>query len=183
MKSLPPKEVILYKLIIQTNQYAGNFERELCAYLTGQIGDCEVGLEVAESFEEVCPEDICAEIQDITTSEVDDRGTYRPVGICFDLEESSGGNSALEIYFESLPSVETWEYIKSRIKKLAEEETNPLYRRAGYGKDTIPKILKVYWAKVVTTQETFYSDIEDSDYPSLYSEFVGEEPALTAALS
>lgn len=28
---------------IDTNQYAGNFEREMCAYITGQYGDCGVG--------------------------------------------------------------------------------------------------------------------------------------------
>jgi hypothetical protein len=32
------------KLIaLDTNQYAGNFERELCAYLTGRVGECGVG--------------------------------------------------------------------------------------------------------------------------------------------
>jgi hypothetical protein len=31
--------------IIDTEDYAGNFERHLCAYLTGQIGECEVGVE------------------------------------------------------------------------------------------------------------------------------------------
>jgi hypothetical protein len=29
--------------IIDTDQYAGNFERELCAYMTGVVGDCDVG--------------------------------------------------------------------------------------------------------------------------------------------
>jgi hypothetical protein len=29
--------------IIDTNKYAGNFEREMCAYLTGVIGECGVG--------------------------------------------------------------------------------------------------------------------------------------------
>lgn len=30
-------------LIIQTNEYSGNFERELCAHCTGQTGECGVG--------------------------------------------------------------------------------------------------------------------------------------------
>lgn len=34
---------IKYLLVIDTEQYAGNFERPLCAYLTGRIGDCSVG--------------------------------------------------------------------------------------------------------------------------------------------
>jgi hypothetical protein len=32
-----------YGIIIDTEQYAGNFERELCAFLTGRVGDCGVG--------------------------------------------------------------------------------------------------------------------------------------------
>jgi len=38
--------------IIDTDQYAGNFEREMCAYCTGTIGQCEVGKEMATLFEE-----------------------------------------------------------------------------------------------------------------------------------
>lgn len=41
----------MYKFIIDTDQYSGNFEREMCAYLTGQIGECGVGSEYAELFE------------------------------------------------------------------------------------------------------------------------------------
>lgn len=38
--------------IIDTDQYAGNFEREMCAYCTGTVGQCEVGGEMANLFEE-----------------------------------------------------------------------------------------------------------------------------------
>jgi len=40
----------MYKFIIDTDQYAGNFEREMCAYLTGTVGECGVGDEFAELF-------------------------------------------------------------------------------------------------------------------------------------
>lgn len=33
--------------IIDTDQYAGNFEREMCAYITGHTGECGVGGELA----------------------------------------------------------------------------------------------------------------------------------------
>lgn len=33
---------------INTEQYAGNFERELCAYVTGQYGECGVGDLIAQ---------------------------------------------------------------------------------------------------------------------------------------
>lgn len=32
---------------IDANEYSGNFEREMCAYVTGQIGECEVGRTLA----------------------------------------------------------------------------------------------------------------------------------------
>lgn len=38
-----------YVIVIDTNQYSGNFEREMCAYLTGQYGECGVGDDIAES--------------------------------------------------------------------------------------------------------------------------------------
>lgn len=37
-----------YSLIIDTTLYSGNFERPLCAWLTGQVGECGVGGDVAE---------------------------------------------------------------------------------------------------------------------------------------
>jgi hypothetical protein len=36
-------------IVIDTDQYAGNFERQMCAYLTGQFGDCGAGREIALS--------------------------------------------------------------------------------------------------------------------------------------
>ena len=39
-----------FLFVIDTEQYAGNFERELCAWCTGQIGMCEVGSEEAADF-------------------------------------------------------------------------------------------------------------------------------------
>ncbi|MGP3781811.1 hypothetical protein ACTWKC_17650 [Bacillus sp. 4A_MP3] len=36
--------------IIDTDSYSGNFEREMCAYITGHIGDCLVGFEEAEDY-------------------------------------------------------------------------------------------------------------------------------------
>lgn len=46
-----------YSFIIDTNSYAGNFEREMCAYLTGQVGDCGVGDEHIESLKEQFPKE------------------------------------------------------------------------------------------------------------------------------
>lgn len=42
----------MYKFIIDTDQYSGNFEREMCAYLTGRIGECGVGKDFVEIFQQ-----------------------------------------------------------------------------------------------------------------------------------
>ncbi len=66
-----------YLFVIDTADYAGNFERELCAYVTGRIGDCEVGREMAALFEE----EIGQEPFKNVTCEPDDHGCSRPATI------------------------------------------------------------------------------------------------------
>ncbi len=39
-----------YIVLISTNNYSGNFERELTAYVTGCYGECEVGKREANDF-------------------------------------------------------------------------------------------------------------------------------------
>jgi len=39
-----------YSLIIDTENYAGNFERELTAFVTGHIGECGVGADAADAY-------------------------------------------------------------------------------------------------------------------------------------
>ena len=45
-----------YIFVIDTEQYAGNFERDLCAYCTGEIGDCGRGDRYAKLFAQEVPE-------------------------------------------------------------------------------------------------------------------------------
>ena len=42
----------MFIFTIDTDQYAGNFERDLTAYCTGHIGECGVGAEKAEIYED-----------------------------------------------------------------------------------------------------------------------------------
>ena len=60
-----------YGIIIDTEEYSGNFERELCAFLTGHIGDCEVG----DEFQHENP------LFDSVISVPDEHGCYRPCEI------------------------------------------------------------------------------------------------------
>lgn len=34
--------------VVDTDKYSGNFEREMCAFITGQVGECGVGDNIAE---------------------------------------------------------------------------------------------------------------------------------------
>jgi hypothetical protein len=66
-------------IVIDTANYAGNFERELCAYVTGQYGECGVGDDLAQQ--------VASEIRHIgwwndhIAHEADDRGCHRPASI------------------------------------------------------------------------------------------------------
>ena len=78
MRAEPFQGVIF---VIDTDAYAGNFERPMCAYLTGQVGDCGVGEEYAEMFKQ-CPEEAYEEaFEDLIVHVPDDHGCCRPVSI------------------------------------------------------------------------------------------------------
>lgn len=66
-------------LVIDTENYSGNFEREMCAYITGQVGECGVGEELAE----LAKEDIkhLAWWEEHIVNEKDDNGCERPASI------------------------------------------------------------------------------------------------------
>ena len=66
-------------VVIDTDKYVGNFERQLCAYVTGILGECEVGEEEAaqalEDFGGVSP------FENLMAQEMDESGCFHPVTI------------------------------------------------------------------------------------------------------
>jgi hypothetical protein len=70
-----------YILAIDTDTYSGNFERELTAYCTGQIGECEVGDRERKLFVEDCGGEVEAAFADIVERRGDEHGCYRPCSI------------------------------------------------------------------------------------------------------
>lgn len=76
MSAVPDKDCWL--VVVDTNHYAGNFERPMVAWMTGCSGDCGAGKEIAEKAEE----DLAVEaISDLVMSTADDHGTRRPATI------------------------------------------------------------------------------------------------------
>ncbi len=100
--------------VIDTNQYAGNFERTMCAYCTGMIGDCEVGIDLAQEFyddfgfssgdENVFEEYIDPHIMDYN-------GCGRPTSIWKD------DNKSVAIFFHKQPTLELISIMKERAYK------------------------------------------------------------------
>lgn len=98
-----------YAIIIGTDSYTGNFERKLCAYVTGSVGECGVGESEAEDFSDEHPD---SEIPDITDTVPDDRGCYRPVSIYND----GDGYKSLVIFFQDAPDLEEIDLMVARTK-------------------------------------------------------------------
>ena len=79
-----PKEG--YAFVVETNQYAGNFEREMCAYVTGAVGECGVGKDM------IIKDEITVDFDNIQ-SVADGNGCYRPASLC------GKDNKDVAIYF------------------------------------------------------------------------------------
>ena len=129
--------------IIDTDQYAGNFEREMCAHITGRVGECEVGREyveegISEKFENV---------MDVA----DEHGCYRPASII--LNKEGNANNSVAIFFEPAdgPSEEQIALMKERAATfLKAYQTGPM---AQWYKDTQIDILG-FRMKEFTTSST-----------------------------
>jgi hypothetical protein len=66
--------------VIDTDSYAGNFERDLCAYVTGVIGECSVGEEYAKLYYQETGE-VCSQFEDNIDRRSDDNGCCRPTSL------------------------------------------------------------------------------------------------------
>jgi hypothetical protein len=68
-----------YLLIIDTEKYAGGFEREMCAYTTGQLGECGVGSKEADIFREEVDKEAVEWLDNNIENVSDNHGVFRPV--------------------------------------------------------------------------------------------------------
>lgn len=63
---------------IDTTEYAENFDRELTAFCTGQLGDCHVGELQTHSWELDCPKGLQNYFNTTIIRHRDDQGCFRP---------------------------------------------------------------------------------------------------------
>lgn len=70
-----------YRLVVDTNRYAGNFERESIAFATGRVGECGVGMgEACEAEEDLSAEQLEWWAEHVIAN-VDEHGVSRPAFI------------------------------------------------------------------------------------------------------
>jgi hypothetical protein len=99
-----------YAILIKTNSYAGNFEREMCAHVTGHIGECGVGDEYVDEL-------LAQKFEDYIGLESEDDDCYRPAALGYDLGYS---NNDVVIWFNKKPTQELIDTIKERLETFNE---------------------------------------------------------------
>lgn len=99
-----------YEVIVKTSSYAGNFERELCAFMTGHIGECGVGSEFINPI-------INTTFEGYIEDKPDDHNCYRPVA----LDEDNSKN--IVIFFCKKPTIGQLKTMKERAQLF--EKTKP----------------------------------------------------------
>src|SRR3989338_2363944 len=126
-----------YLFVIDTNIYAGNFEREMCAYITGQIGECGVGKDNAEIAKKEIS-DVVAQLEDLVELAPDEHGCARPVSIFPNPRYGNDGHGnhalltdknreqfpwpayySVAIFFHSIPDSGLLNIMKERARKIA----------------------------------------------------------------
>jgi hypothetical protein len=92
---------------IITDKYAGNFEREMCAFITGQYGDCGVGEEEAQ----LVPSQIQSLFEGAIDHKSDESGCARPCEVDY------GEHNAFKIFFLKTPTQQMMDIICERAER------------------------------------------------------------------
>jgi hypothetical protein len=118
-------------LVVETNAYAGNFERELTAWATGVVGECGVGDAEAVEFIEAADamgyetrdEDLGAdvspfnELMELIIDEGDDVSCMRP---CTMSKNANGEYLNVEMFMFRAPSDKDLNFIVHRVNLFPE---------------------------------------------------------------
>lgn len=152
------------KVIIHTNKYAGNFEREMCAYITGHIGDCGVGSNLVDEKYTPMFEPYILQIDEENT------GCKRPVKI---YPNPRYANNGLGHSFDSSSLNECKEAQQHHIDYIKNDKLKKLYETLEFYKGTRADVS--YTKEQIESVEKEISDyasippLEIPSYPSYHS--------------
>lgn len=160
----------LYTFVVHTNSYAGNFEREMAAFMTGQVGECEVGSEMAELFVEEVDSAMQDEFTEIIGSVADDNGCYRPCAIYETPNRGNNGSGmhgdvideaskakfswpayeSVAIYFDKIPTKPMIDLMKARAVEYADNYSDKRYGMKVKGFQLLKNVTKT---EIIDTNE------------------------------
>lgn len=116
MFDLPSTETLVL-FIVDTDTYAGNFERSMVAFMTGLVGECEVGKEDAEIAQRELGAEICEMFEALVEQRSDGDGFPRPASIWRSPDKQM--NSVVMVLAE-VPPPETIALLKARAQRYCE---------------------------------------------------------------
>ncbi len=134
-----------YVFVVDTEQYAGNFEREMTAYMTGHVGDCEVGSSESEQFSKDTATEAIAD-GNLVINKPDDRGCYRP---CVLVETPGWFNDGLGGCYRLQDQLQAEEEYLVKARKQWPEKTvfvmgnYPAYLSVGILMSRMPKVAEL----------------------------------------
>jgi hypothetical protein len=135
--------------VIDTEQYAGNFERPLCAWCTGQVGECGVGQREADDFRATHPDMAEAFIGLVEQFDRDGRGCLRPVclvdtpgwlnnGLGLNYQDTQEQRKmALDCFFRDMNAIDP-NGVTPQVAALKEPLRYPAYLSVGIGFRRLP---------------------------------------------
>lgn len=138
-----------YGLVFNFNCYTGGFERPFCAYVVGAVGECEVGRQMRDLYEEDHPKGTeFYDLSDRTRHEPDDHGCHRPVSIYHDVEVDKASYHSVIIFFDTLPEEDEIQMIMARARDFAQNRPD---WRSYLGEK---KPLTLFGAKLISNKVT-----------------------------
>ncbi len=122
-----------YIFVIDTDQYAGNFAREMCACCTGQAGDCGVGKEESDKFIDAVGEEKWEEIMELVEwrrNGFGDDASRRPTSSWSTPIYLSPGRhrNSVAIFFHNMPSEDIMAMMIRRAKLFIKGKTRIMKR-------------------------------------------------------
>lgn len=136
-------EIIKWKVVITTNTFATTFENDLCAFVTGQIGQCNVGTEFRYKADE--------EVRNLFEAAMERRmcsdDYFRPVYSSLD------DSNAFELYFKDKPTDEMMSLLKSGCEDFALER-----------KKKLPITTKIEFRSIKLVKESTVVEVTEEEY-------------------